>query len=1485
MADEEEMDFQPIDEEELQLLEAVEADDDVFRLTFDDVNLDHSDPNRLHHSAFDNAQPLGFSGVLSDVDGEESKHADESEPIASDSALQNRDYNAKDAELEPVTAIDVGVDDARVNTTSRIPDSGREALRKADVSAEDSVSKLDTLNKASAFLEESIKQLQEAGSEEDKATLAETEAYADGVLRWRLRGAGLTENAMAKGGVPAQDAASLVQMFLQDERANKFPLSFVPEMDRLRTQVSAYQDWIHKYAYFLPFMRSGRSGRRSKSTMRLPASKRMAWKSFQTMREAPKSDFPLLESDHLQNLRSLELLTKGLPEALLDVVERSGGAGPSRPSSRVLEQHYQEVEEKCIAIDDIPVLLPGAMDLFHLRDMRLWRQQARRLLLHANSRVPISSLDEGADEDAVIAKLAWTDPSDLTYEDLQELRNSGMECGVPGLEIASEPQSDDSKTASATKSECKEERLLAARIRLLLQNADAARARFKNVFARATTSFASQPTVSKEPMDQTAETVISSLESLLTSQSETPSQEQQPGGPPHERTDDANDVWIPEVGQAQALLGFCKWHKASHTVLEAIQPVLHECLQESARQSTPRREVGEALEQLDTVLREGREAGIDDANSSAGTSSKEARGNFEHDEDALAAARSCAECIVKEYHEAKALWNRVDTKLASEVERWRRTLVGRVVEVEWEAGDWYLARVAAYKNLDKLHFITYDTGEVEAVLFKWDGEALSMDGEDRIAWREAPADRVFNVSATLEKEFQKRIRNMTRELDRARAKYRKRGQKQAEGQRDLEFDRESDAGSDVRRQNAEEDEDRDDGDRADADGKSFQTLIVGDFIKVEWGAGEYWLGNVRKFEASHGLHCVLYKDGNSEYMQLNEDGSARSKDGSETFSWINTAEAFPIDENDPIPALDDASSAYDSDEDHSDDDDDDDDSDEPGLEDARTKADADYEDPASGKRKRRESASETASQKRARKKAKKKAKKAKKDKKDKRKSKRKHKHKKDKSGDKKPKTKSGGRHIIKRKPSGGGSKGGKVETAADWLALVPRAGDPAAQDDVLVKRRKLARKVIRKIFESGTTGPQVAGVEVLVSLLARDLEKAIFAKCRFFYWDEGASRWRRREGAKIEYGQSVRTICTNLKENKKLLQDVIDREVSPHKLAHMETADLAGDSVKQKIERELREVRESTVLIPTDVAASQVGQQKGDSLSKGPDHLSDEGGNDNSVKGSKTSNDAQGGNGAGSSKTTAIHPIDAKIAESQAKAQKVLGLKGSEEKSPRGSMSRAPSASSEQEAALLPSLRDVLRDANEDIEGDRGGGDRNDEREEKGKESQEAGDKLQRRTWQGKYRHEKVILTLRPASIVYGPGIAVKKRILPSVQLGLVGRQGQTLRLNGHMNPDKALSYLQTVATHAQSSRQFVVAEVQLGASRDDATAARNECLEWIAADKRQRDRRICSITLRKTDRRRHFRISSTSSSTSISISITVIGDDDQLMSWLAEAS
>lgn len=1398
--------------------------------------------------------------------------------------------------LEPVMGFNLQIDAARITrnvgeandeSTWEPSDSVHAILESADVSTKDSPS-------SSVALAEAEKRFTDIITTSSDPSIKE---YADGVLQWRTRGAGLLEVAATRGFVPAPAVASLVYDFVQNEEMKSVPLCFVPEIEELLKNVKAYQAWVREYQNILPYFRTSRAGRRGTRSHDIPNSKRMSWERFCVMRERVKNEFPLLDSEHLRNLRSLSSLATSLADAISDVVERSGGAYPARPSSRVLEQHYQEVDEKCIAIDDIPILVRGATDLIRLCKMRKWRQLARRSLLHHNSRGAVSSLDDGADEEMVRAKLVWADPGDLAIEDLQELHDLGLACGA-FQRAPTVPFSGKHHLVS----ECKEEQVLTERLSDLRAKTDIAQKKYTDTFQKIaeiyklperTTDKNSAGHVDryKGPSDESDENAMDMVQELFRIEESSSGMCSEAGTGPKQGRHSSHVqhlVWFPERNQAHVLLACLQWYKISKPLLGEIRPILEACITENT-EGAPSREIGESLEKLETVLRNGEEVGLGSANQAKAL----AHVGADQDRDAIGAARSCIEFLVEEYHLAKVLWNRVDTKLAYEVERWRRSLKGHILEVEWEENDWYLAKVAEYRNLDKLHFLVYDTGEVEAILVKWDGEALSMDGQDRIVWREAPPDREFIVSAEQEKEFKKRIRSMVRELDRAHAKARRKNPKLTDAQDgDQDSLRMDTAGRNLKNgsneqdhmlernvDKSQEDKSHDDDDDVMQNASSFEDLIVGDFIKVEW-KDEFWLGVVRKFDKEHGLHCVLYEDGNSEYMRLHEDGTAQSKDGAESFSWINTSESFHVKKNEPIPEFQESGSDDEDEdgaevgeqqsnaEDNIDDEnaskatpvsraegneqDNEDGESSPSAsatkgsheeagaseheeneEEADDKLDGEEQLLGRGKRRRSSVVLSTSSIKRrlrsgssgktqqieniTNKTENKKEKKRKS--KDKEKKKRNSKDK-----EKKSLKKSSGRQIIRKVPLSSvetmkrlPSQGGNAVDPADWLAHIPRAGDPASKDSVLEKKRKLGRKVIRKIIQGGITGPQLAGTSVLVSMLSRDVEKAIFVKCNFYYWDEPSTRWRRRENANIDYGQMVRTICTNLKQNESLLRSLVNRDLTPTKLVHMKTSELAVEAVRRKFEREVQQVRQSKVVIPTNVVVSsnfdketrasekqiqdEVASSEDQSLAKAPAQT-------NSLSSSPILPVANGDEAKQDHikpATKSSHPIDLKIAEAY-KAETQARLLSQENR-----FTKLKRASSVSNAEALPSLREVLREATEKST-------YNDDEEDNGgvaniSESAATSEKLQRKTWQGRYRHEKTIFTLRPDSAIYGPGISLRKRILPSVMLGTLGRQGQNLRLHGNMKPEKVLTYLRTVETHPQSSRQFVVAEMQAGSS------------------------------------------------------------------------
>jgi len=1175
--------------------------------------------------------------------------------------------------------------------------------------------------------------------------------FRDVVLRWRQRGAALLED---RTGVDLAGLVSLVNLLISDAAIEQVRLKWIPEMQHLYELLNEFQSWMFNDIRDLVKTRHLRARRGEK--IEIPSEK-IKYDDLRRMSQIAAEKFSHMRHPVVSSLLDLSVLANGLSEkasrllgTLTNKDVSSEDLSHFRPRTKTLESFWHDLHEMKDSLSQCPAEVPLGAKIEEYCALYYWRKRLRTELILPNNRVFVSHLSENPDvSKEKLDSVVFTKNVTKDLRDLENLMEEGKVLGAPMRE----------KLDDMTDLDDAEELFLMKRLKALVQQAHQDRDAIKKSLAEVAnltsegTSSLDERIALLKPLDDNGRT------GLLSGPKGNDEENKSPRG-----------VWFPERDTLSQTLRILEWYSANKSKVEEAQGFngFDDFARDNDEAKPPSEGHTQAMQKVGALLNDFmEEIGLSDFDTDDAMEIEDYFSDQENEHDAsflrngnrdsFRQVLSWLPDIAEAISALRSLSSQLRTSCDAKIDKWRRSLVGGLVE-EQKKGEhsWSTVKVIAYKNQAKLHFAVSDDGSqtARALRFDPDGKTYDMNGDEISFWRPAPAgkslefsseeanqklkDQIASISKQLnEMEARKKAQESRRRKEQERRRNAKRGGKAAKSSREIDSD-----------------------DEANNEGAlPFDEAIVGQFVKVEWKPGEYWLGFVQKYIPRNNIHIVAYRDGNFEQMTLAEDGSAVSSDGTETFSWINTSEKFRIDTVFFFDELDldqdGAVSEYSgsSDESYGDDVDDD------------FEAGNEYDlHGAAGKEKAG----------------------AKKRKKEQRKGLR----------DQKKKRK-------KTSTSAAGHLGRLLSVKQDpWL---DPSKNPSPHDEELVKRFQAGRTLLEKIL----AGKSETSEEKFVKTLAKEIMRRLLKANKIYQWDETDRCWKKMKENEKAWLNQTRTLLQHLKRDATLRQALLEQKLTPKALVRMKPEELTSKETREKLEKKLKLIKQSSMietrmpLKPVD--AEKEREERLQNAALGKKELSAKKQRKLSEKKKKAEAAAAA---AATSKKGALHPIDQKLAAAAAASgASVVENETSSEKESNKLSVASP------DAKPLPSLRAMLSMGEEKEEPhDSKRRDAEQRRDKRGRTEQDLRNKfekevkhrkLQRLTWTGILRFADVEFNLVPDETYFGNAIKPELRLLGSASLAFLGKTGQTFELAGKCSIPKALEYLQTVAFHPKSSRQI----------------------------------------------------------------------------------
>jgi len=686
-----------------------------------------------------------------------------------------------------------------------------------------------------------LSELGTSGEPVSQEDLKEAATYQEEVLSLRLRGA----EWLDKGTVDLENPALMQELeaYSTAREHYSFDTKLCVEMEILLSVWKKYNEWLSQHSRSLSVLVSGRSRTRSARDSGELQTKRLSYKDFAHLFQVAEADFSGFTSQALARLRAIPQSIEYLNErasALLERMHAEHGKAGARPSSKFLNKLSYDFSDLLREAETKPVVHPSVEEVEQWANVLEWRRRASQTLISSRFRASFA--------DSTPESLTYVPPAQLDVEELETLMQQAKALEIPGSGTNSDTQAGDV-----------EEEILMGRLVSLLDSCSEDLKTVNQVYdtVKSNASFPKAPLVE----------LIEHLEAKYESQANSDNKASTFG------------VVMSPVSALPHAVQLLDWY---HDTAKKFQG-LEEELAKSLKLPTTPGQLNQAaqlvLSKLQGVISEAQGSG-------AFPSEKvriKARSASSRKNDAL------KQLALDQLEFVKDLWNSIQTftsnaeaQLAADIEQWRRGLVGMFIEVEWD-NKWYPAKIIVYNNLVKDHGIYYQSEEVESVIFHGEGVASSPDG-DPISFRKCPPFKITQAK-----------------LDQALEKF------YIEQQQNDEEDKHSIKGAEAKvPQN--EGPDKDEGantlskaqDEAKPGPKKkapkrFTKSVVGSNLKIEWNPGQFFLGKVVSFDTEKKLHTVMYKGNAIEQMLLNEDGTAVSASGDDTFRWVSTQEDLVLD--------------------------------------------------------------------------------------------------------------------------------------------------------------------------------------------------------------------------------------------------------------------------------------------------------------------------------------------------------------------------------------------------------------------------------------------------------------------------------------------------------------------------------------------------------------------------------------------------------------
>uniref|UniRef100_A0A7S2SG34 TFIIS central domain-containing protein n=1 Tax=Mucochytrium quahogii TaxID=96639 RepID=A0A7S2SG34_9STRA len=578
----------------------------------------------------------------------------------------------------------------------------------------------------------------------------------------------------------------------------KVPMKYLPEMVKLHELYVEYDAWVQKYRESLERLCVGRARRGTSKVMSNGTNlttKHVSNEVFNELKEAV-SRFERIISPYGKRICELSKTIVTF-ETQAQALAKSMGIDSSqpeiRPSTKDLKRWLPQITALREEMYSFPVELTLVRKMRKLALSLDWRESACRILVVPASRNLFgSSTTRNTDFD----KVELIPSTDVYFEDLIVLEEKARESGIPPISLA----------ASDSLFRDNEEDFLLARLETVLNEANKVKSGINDTLKKL------QDENAILNIDKTIGMIRDSILQLELSGWVFPEEQHQ-------------------LDCAQKIL---EWYSESCNVDLTLEKQLENTLEQLQIEGgtfVVDNDVKSKIQILEELLGKTKAIGL-------------RRKDCTY--------KSMMPTVYDRYVQLDQLLIQIKTLLLARAEEWRRDMVGKFVDVEWN-GEWFLAKVISYSNLKTMHIFLYSSMEVEKVLFNEDGGAQSPDG-DNISWRHS--DKKFPVSKS-------QLRLALSQGD--------------DQEEDLDY-------------------------------LSFNESIIGQVIKLQRVKNKkkkYRVVKVTSFDQTGGFHAVkiLTTDGlknKTHNIYLYEDGTAKDVKNENSLTWVN-AEEFStggIDDND-----------------------------------------------------------------------------------------------------------------------------------------------------------------------------------------------------------------------------------------------------------------------------------------------------------------------------------------------------------------------------------------------------------------------------------------------------------------------------------------------------------------------------------------------------------------------------------------------------------